>query len=100
MQNKIDEIVGLVRGYAEGIRQGLISEAQGDGFNQGCSEFAQKKLDLIRSKLRDLVREPLSDEDIEMAHLSLGVSCPLYVTQRIIRWTERTHGIANTSGEV
>lgn len=65
IENIVQEIMRLVQGYAEGIRQGVISEAQGDGFNQGCADFSKKKFDLIESKLRGLmknsfpVREPI-----------------------------------------
>lgn len=80
MQDKIQEIMGLVKDYHE----------------YGHQSYK----DAIESKLRELVREPLSYHDISMAHPAIGAYGQLDVTERIVRWAERAHNITNTSGEV
>lgn len=96
IENVVQEIMRLVQGYAEGIRQGVISEAQGDGFNQGCADFSKKKFDLIESKLRELVREPLDVQYPE--NYENPFACISYAAGW--RASYRAHNIISTSGKV
>lgn len=86
MQDKIQEIMGLVDAYYKsGAQEGLLLRSN------------------IQSKLRELVREPLSDEEIadyvEHADVHGRYADPF---ERGVRWGirhyERAHGITNTSG--
>ena len=76
MQDKIQEIMGLVDEFAKHERQ--------------CTRSA------IESKLRELVREPLSHKEACELIAECEQDGPIY----ILRNTERAHGITNTSGEV
>ena len=77
MQDKILVIMGLVEDYHE----------------YGHTSYK----DTIESKLRELVREPLSDEVIKMiddsTHFHESTDWPI----RFARNLERAHGITNTS---
>ena len=90
MQDKIQEIMGLV--------DAAIMGAEGH-------EATDVVRDIIQSKLRELVREPLSDEHVlSMQERYVGGVCPQYPLDvsdwiNFARAIERAHGITNTSGE-
>lgn len=83
MQDKIQEFMGLVEEYKD-VAIG--------GFSGWDERMA------IESKLRELVREPLSDKVIKMiddsTHFHESTDWPI----RFARAIERAHGITNTSG--
>ena len=90
MQDKIQEIMGLV--------DAAIMGSEGH-------EATDVVRDIIQSKLRELVREPLSDEHVlSMQERYVGGVCPQYPMD-ISDWInfacaiERAHVITNTSGE-
>ena len=76
-QDKIQEIMGLV--------DAAIMGAEGH-------EATDVVRDIIQSKLRELVREPLTQEQIERESLHEQFFDG-------VRFAERAHGITNTSGE-
>ena len=90
MQDKIQEIMGLV--------DAVIMGSEGH-------EATDVVRDIIQSKLRELVREPLSDEHVlSMQERYVGGVCPQYPLDvsdwiNFARAIERAHGITNTSGE-
>ena len=80
MQDKIQEIMGLVEEYKD-VAIG--------GFSGWDERMA------IESKLRELVREPLSDDEI---CTMLGIDGSDDWTYTVAKAVERAHGITNTSG--
>ena len=89
-QDKVQEIMGLV--------DAVIMGSEGH-------ETTDVVRDIIQSKLRELVREPLSDEHVlSMQERYVGGVCPQYPLDvsdwiNFARAIERAHGITNTSGE-
>lgn len=81
-QDKIQEIMGLVDQHH---KCGVLKEA-----------WLRSQ---IESKLRELVREPLSDEDIEKA-TGVKQGTPMFLAATgFVRATERAHNITSASGE-
>jgi hypothetical protein len=78
MQDKIQEIMGLVDEYAKMVPN-----------IYGAPEFRAQ----IESKLRELVREPLSDD--EAWAIAVNSDNSLHA----IRYAERAHGITKEGGE-
>lgn len=79
MQNKIDEIMGLVMQFGRHKQYMKIEESN-------------TTADLIQSKLRELVRVPLSEDEIDK--LIANMQGP----EHLIHSVERAHNITNTSG--
>ena len=77
MQDKIQEIMGLVEEYKDVAIGGF----------SGLDERM-----VIESKLRELVREPLTHE------LAWSIAVVSDNAMHAIRLAERAHGITNTSG--
>ena len=102
MQDKIQEIMGLVELHAQMHRASFMGSAK--EYSAFRSE-ADKTKNKIQSKLRELVREPLSDEHVlSMQERYVGGVCPQYPLDvsdwiNFARAIERAHGITNTSGE-
>ena len=88
MQDKIQEIMGLV--------DAAIMGSEGH-------EATDVVRDIIQSKLRELVREPLSDEHVlSMQERYVGGVCPQYPLDvsdwiNFARAIECAHGITKTS---
>ena len=88
MQDKIQEIMGLVEEYKDVAIGGF----------SGLDERM-----VIESKLRELVREPLSDEHVlSMQERYVGGVCPQYPLDasdwiNFARAIECAHGITKTS---
>lgn len=89
MKDKIQEIMGLVDEYKD-VAIG------------GFSGWEERMV--IESKLRELVREPLGDEDVlSIQERYVGGVCPQYPLDasdwiNFARAIEAAHGITNTSG--
>ncbi len=99
MQDKIQEIMGLV----ESLAQSSVKWGHASAFinEDGCKEHRDLAIathKAIESKLRELVREPLSDDAIKMiddsTHFHESTDWPI----RFARAIERAHNITNTSG--
>lgn len=92
MQDKIQEIMGLVDDYGSAVEATCSSDG-------GCAEShaETRAYKAIQSKLRELVREPLSDDVIKMiddsTHFHESTDWPI----RFARAIERAHNITNTS---
>ena len=107
MQDKIQEIMSLIDDWSE--KDFIAAEARLDPWSEHdpaapmqMLEKLDKEADdaraLIESKLRELVREPLSDEEIEEA-TGVKRGTPMFlVATGFVRATERAHNITNTSG--
>lgn len=90
MQDKIQEIMGLVDEYATKVERSVSS---GDASVKFLTEEGEARKS-IESKLRDLVREPLE------VKYPKGYENPLARIAYDAGWhaAERAHGITNTSG--
>lgn len=92
MQNKIDEIMGLVKEYGEACMT----------YGAGGSHVIvlTDKERAIESKLRELVREPLSSQEILNAFkLSVFVdNSQISSFVAGVRYAERAHGITKEGG--
>lgn len=99
MQDKIQEIMVFVDAYANSCEHELAATYHGT-VSYGDSGIARKT---IESKLRELVRKPLSDDQIDeyIKHADMhGRYAEPFA--RGVRWGirhyERAHGITNSSG--
>lgn len=95
MQDKINEIMGLVDAYSEACFDQALHQREKDDVPERNRQF-------VESKLRELVREPLDAHEVRCL-----VETAAYLStehQRRadfingIRYAERAHNITNTSG--
>ena len=100
MQDKIQEIMFLVDALSvECIAFGIAKMASSAENKAILGDDVKKSRALLQSKLRELVREPLSDDDVdnfyensESLHGDYGGFFAGF------RCAERAHNITNTSG--
>lgn len=79
----IDEVMELVEKFGD--------ECEQYGHCSGTATYQS-----IRAKLREVLeRRPMDYHTVSMAHLGIGAVGQLDVTERIVRWTERAHGIGS-----
>lgn len=101
MQDKIQEIMGLVNQYGHHVV--ALDNAKDNGSTIKALAVADSAYSAIQSKLRELVREPLSYEEVEDLHdkVSLESDYGTYEVGFFVDFTrevERAHNITNTSG--
>ena len=95
-QDKIQEIMGLVDALSvECIAFGIGTMASSAENRATIGDVVKKSRASLESKLRELVREPLSHKEA----CELIAECEQYGPIYILRNTELAHNITNTSGE-